>query len=835
MRSEGKIKKYLMSFLFLFVRWYYREGVQYGLTNVWLILSLILFRFNTLELACTLFAPWKRDIEYRHERGFHPIQALKRYINNTLSRFLGMCVRLPVVLFGMIAFLISSVGVIILYFWFLTAPVLPIAGGVVYWMLNGDFSYTQWIYLASGVGVLFAIVCFSIRVPEVLPVDAIDFVRLREQSWFKRVLARLEIEIRDVPKDAFVSEYSFRTFLKMKNVTQEMLTSAIDIEQRAFIERTYAWRFWLPENHSKKIAIGKGWRFGYTPHLDRYCLDLSYSDETEYGKMGLIGRQAELQVALVVLERPVQNNIFLVGEPGIGKKMFVHHLAKMIRERTFPEKSALNDLRVLIFNLGKVVEDTLASNQNIEYTLRELFQEATAAGNVLLVVEDVDLFLGTDPARPDITHLLEEFLGLPTFRFIGMAVATRYHSLAKKDEQILKFFETVYIRQPNIVENQAILIQFFALTEREQVILTLQAIQALILSSRRYNWEMPYPERVLDLAQQVMIYFRNQPSRFLNEKVVNEYVSLKTGMPLGDISEDEQTRLLNLESELHERVVGQDEAVNQVSQILRKARAGFHDLKRPLGSFLFLGPTGVGKTETVKALAESIFDDEEKMLRLDMSEFQAADSLSRLLGSPEDGTAGILTKAMNEHPYCIVLLDEIEKAHPKVLDIFLQVLDEGMLTDAFGEKISFRNAIITATSNAGSALVKEISQEHIPISVMRKRVVDQVVSNGVFRLEFLNRFDTIVFFEMLSTSQMEHIAELKLRKFVEQVQEQKNIQIVVEPGVTARIVELGYDPVFGARSVNRYIAEHVEDVVARKVIVGSVGPGGTLSIAPQDL
>lgn len=822
--------------LFQFVRWYYREGIQNGITNVWNILQLVLFRFNTLELLKTLASPWKRDIEHRSWRGFHPFKESVRLIENILSCFLGLCVRLPIVIFGTISFLVTFVVVVGLYLLFLVAPVLPIGGGLLYWLTAGDFVYTQWTYVLSGVGIFFAGICFSIRAPEMQLPQEMDFLELQKRPWFERVLSRLEMDLRDVSKDALENQFAFLTLLKMRNIREDTFLYAIDIEQKAFIQKERAWRFWLPENFSKIIPIGKDWRFGYTPRLNQYSLDLSSVDRTEYGKMDLVGRQAEFRVASVVLERPQQNNIFLVGEPGVGKKLFIHYLAKKIRSRSFPHGSPLNSLRVLLFNLGEAVNESISNGGNPESEIRSYFQEATRAGNVLLVIEDVDLFLGMDPKQPNIAHLLEEFLELPTFRFIGLAVATRYHALAKKDEQILKYFETIYLRQPNIIESEEILLQFFAISEKKQVVLTIKAMQALIASARRYNWEMPYPERVLDLAQQVMIFFRNQPRRFLTEQVVNEYVSLKTGAQIGEITQSEQEKLLNLETELHARIVGQDEAINQVSQVLRRARAGFHDAKRPLGSFLFLGPTGVGKTETVKALAESIFNDEEKMFRLDMSEFQTANSVDRLLGSQEDGSSGILTKAMKERPYCIFLLDEIEKAYPKILDIFLQVLDEGTITDAFGEKINFRNAIIIATSNAGSVLIKDLSQRGMPLNVLHRQVIDGVVHDGTFRIEFLNRFDNLIFFEALSIVQLIRIADLKLRKFVEQVKLQKNITLVIEPGVAERIVELGYEPDFGARSVNRFITDHVEDIIVRKIIVGGTGQsGGTLTINPRDI
>ena len=817
-----------------FLSWYYRKGSRDGFVNATNFLRFVLHRFNVEELFLTLISPWKHDIEYRSWRGLHPIKALIRILNNTFSCTVGFCVRLPVIVAGIVGFCMALIVLSVMYVWFLTAPALILLGGAS-WYIDGGPIFLQSNFLLGLFGGVFGLLCFFLRTPEIETIDTIEFSELHKKLWFDRVLARLGLEWHDVPDDALVSMHAFMTLLKMHAIDEDALTVAVDVEQREFVRRSRSARFWLWENYLKLPPIGKGWRFGYTPNLDRFCLDLSRSDSTEYGKMELIGRQAEFRVATVVLERPNQNNIFLVGEPGIGKKMFLHHLARMIRENAFTKENPLSDLRVLLCNLGSAIDAASDTGSNPEDMLRKLFQEAAVAGNVLLVIEDVDLFLGTDSQKPNIAHLLNEFLALPNFRFLGTAVAARYHALAKKDEQILKYFETIYLRQPNVVENREILIQFFEQSERRQVVLTLKAIDTIIMASRRYNWEMPYPERVLDLAQQVMIYFRHQSGRFLTESVANEYISMKTGMPIGEIAPDEQKKLLNLETELHERIIGQNEAVNQVSQVLRKARAGFHDPKRPLGSFLFMGPTGVGKTETVKALAESIFGNEEQMVRLDMSEFQLPNSLERLLGSQSDGLPGILTRVMKEHSYCILLLDEIDKAYPRILDLFLQIIDEGIVTDSFGEKISFRNAVIIATSNAGSTLIKELTEEHIPLHVLQKRVIDQIVHDGLFRIEFLNRFDNVVFFEPLSQGQLANIAELKLRQLIKRIQEEKNISVSIEPGVAERIVEKGYDQNFGARSVNRYIIDHIEDIIVRKVISGTVRSGGSIEIRAQDV
>ena len=272
-----------------------------------------------------------------------------------------------------------------------------------------------------------------------------------------------------------------------------------------------------------------------------------------------------------------------------------------------------------------------------------------------------------------------------------------------------------------------------------------------------------------------------------------------------------------------------------MSDALRRARAGFGNPKRPLGSFLFLGPTGVGKTETAKALAEAYFGDEERMIRLDMSEYQGADASNKLIGSEATRDAGHLTEAAKNHPYGVILLDEIEKAYPKALDIFLQILDEGFVTDGFGKKLSFRKSIIIATSNASSILINELLGHGQTAAQAKTEVINDIVKNGTFRLEFMNRFDDIIFFSPLVNQELREVAGLKLDLLAKRIKKQKNIDLTFDPSVPDIIIERGYEKEFGARSMNRYIEDKIEDVVVRKVIAGDVVEGGAIMITAADL
>ncbi len=812
-----------------FLLWYYTEGLRSSVQLAENLLRFTAHRFSLLRLLTTLFSPWKRDVTFHTWRGLHPIRSLGALSENILSRFLGMLVRLFVIGIGIgVLFLTFFLGVFLLAL-YISAPF-----GVIFGSLLLPFSpfFGVWM-LAIGIGGLVLVFIGYLLRQRKEPLS-FDVTVLYRKRWFPRVLGRLGLIPGSFDKRLLESTEAFLSFLKTLGIERDIFERAVRIEKEALDRRDRKRRFWLWENFSKKPPIGKGWRYAYTPHLDDYCIDLSAYDFTEYGSAELIGRSDEFKVATLVLERPTQNSVLLVGDPGIGKKTFIHHLARRIRENMLSGTS-LCDARILLFDIGRAMSEATNEGDDIDNRIRHLLHEATYAGNVIVVIENLDLYLGGDASRHNIAPVLVNFLGLPAFRMIGTAPTGRYHSFAKSDEQALKFLETIYLRETTPEETFTILLQHFDDAERKRVVFTLKGIESVITSAGRYNWEWPFPERAIDLAQETLLYWRDTAEDFITSQTVDAFIEMKTGVPTGEIDATEKEKLLKLEQYLHERVIGQDEAVRQVAEAMRKARAGFGNGKRPLGSFIFFGPSGVGKTETVKAFAESYFGSEDKMIRLDMSEYQTGESVARMIGSRDTNVRGQLTSAVKEKPFSIVLLDEIEKAYPRVLDLFLQILDEGYVTDAFGEKINFRNTVIIATSNAGSAIIKELVEKHTAPETIRKQVLDSVVKENLFRLEFLGRFDGLIFFEPLQPGELEKVTRLKLDQFAVRLKEEKNITISFASDVPQRIVEKGFEPEFGTRSINRYIENTIEDAIVKKIISGEVASGGTLMVSGNDL
>lgn len=792
-------------------------------------LRFIIHRFNIGGLFHTLVFPWKRDVESHNWRGLHPLLFLKMLVDNFIARFLGMIVRLITLTSGILMLALTFVAGAIFFLLYILAPFLIIFS-------FAAFPFSQ-IYgigsLLLGIfgfaGILFV---YATR-KEIWPLT-FDIKELRKRKFFPRVLARLGLKQGFFDKNVLSDTETFLKFLRMLGIERQTYEKAAAVEYLLAVNLEKKRSFWLWENLKKTRPIGKDWHYAYTPHLDNYCMDISKYDYTEYGQAELVGRQNELQVATLVLERPTQNSVILVGEPGIGKKTFVHHFARLVRENSFSDRS-LNEMRVLLFDIGRAISDATSRGEDAEHFVRLLFTEAAYAGNVILAIENIDEYLVNYNVHHDFIPLFNEFLQLATFRVIATASTEHYHALVKDDEQALKFFETIYLREPSDSETLDILIKHLEQLEKKRVVFTMKGLEAIVASADRYNWEMHLPERAIDLVQEVLLYWQGTGENFITPETVDNFVTLKTGAPSGAIKEDEKEKLLHLEEFLHKRVIGQDEAVKQVAEAMRKARAGFGNDKKPLGSFIFFGPSGVGKTETAKAFAENYFGSEDKMIRLDMSEFQTPESIDRLIGSRENNVYGELVTAAREHQFSILLLDEIEKAYPRALDLFLQILDEGYVTDGFGEKANFRNMVIIATSNAGAPLIKKLVEEKAPMDKIHKQVLDYVVENSLFRLEFLGRFDGIIFFKPLEQEELEKVAKLKLEKLAERLKKEKNITINFSSDVVPKIVEKGFEPEFGTRSLVRFIEDSIEDAVVKKIIAGELTEGGTFNFSGDEL
>jgi len=428
---------------------------------------------------------------------------------------------------------------------------------------------------------------------------------------------------------------------------------------------------------------------------------------------------------------------------------------------------------------------------------------------------------------------LSRYLHLSSFQIIAITNFEGLHKIIEKKPGLLSLFEKVETSEVSEEEALRILENYVSFFEKKyKKFITYPALREIVRLCSIHIQDIPFPEKALNILDEVMVYVDRSVKSFL---VLPEHISYviseKVEVPIGKIESKEKEKLLNLEGLIHKRIINQEEAVKETSSALRRARSGVQERERPIGTFLFLGPTGVGKTETSKALTEIYFGKEEKMIRIDMSEFQSISDVSRLIGSIEQN--GSLTTAVREDPFSLILLDEIEKAHPNILNLFLQVLDEGMLTDGVGRKINFKQTIIVATSNAGAEVIREDINENKEMNIIKTELLDYLFRQSTFRPEFINRFDAVVIFKPLTKGNLLDISQLMLGKIKNNLLN-KGIEFEITEELKEKIVELGYSPIFGAREMRRTIQNKVENSLANSILSDKIKKGDKVKVDPEN-
>jgi len=650
---------------------------------------------------------------------------------------------------------------------------------------------------------------------------------IREASKTALAKGHSRIEAGDLLVGLSKQDPIFRKILvsaNLKTADIENLTWWLESIKERIAERK---RFWERKNLIKRGSLAKAWSSGYTITLDRFGIDYSAVVQKS-GFPEEIGHLKEIKAVERILAGTGLNNCLLIGEPGVGKKSMILGLAqRSVLGESLPE---VNFKRVIQLDLSSMVAQT-ETLAEVETILDDMFKEAITAGNVILVIDEFHNFIGGKerPGVIDISGIISPYLNLPQFQIVGITTFAGLHKYIEQNSSLLSLFEKVEVEEMLAKETLMILENMvFVLERKYKKFISFPVLREIVSLADKY-FPIPFPKSAMDLLDEVMVYVSSLPDKIILPKHVANVVSGKTEIPVGEVEDKERVVLLNLEDLLHERIINQNEAVREVSTALRRARAQVTVRKGPMGAFLFLGPTGVGKTETAKALAQVYFGSEERMVRLDMSEFQAAADIPRLLGSP--GEEGLLTTQIRENPFSLLLLDEIEKAHPNILNLFLQVLDEGFVTDGLGRKIDFKHCIIIATSNAGYQIILKAIEEKKEWIGVKREMLDYLFEEGIFRPEFINRFDAMVVFHPLSKDNLLGIAELLLQKLKRNLEE-KNIEFVITLPLKEKIVELGYNPMFGAREMRRAIQDNVENVFASAILSGELDRGDRVEIDP---
>lgn len=624
---------------------------------------------------------------------------------------------------------------------------------------------------------------------------------------------------------------SFKNFIKEQGVTEATFFGALNWVVTAHHNEKKAERWWGKDNLSKKEGIGRGWAYGTAYILEKFSKNLRTSaifDNLTFGNTAFA--EEKLVEIETTLARTQTANVLVIGEAGVGKIDLLLEVNR--RLHTGKSINSISGQRMILLDTIRLFA-THRDKQELEQTLLKIFTEATKAGNLIIVIENLSTFIHEAKAMGVfIPELLDPFLATPALHIIATDTPSSYHKHLEPLGAFTRRFAEVIIDTAD--QNGTIqVLQNIALSNegRYQVIFTYSAIVAIATAADRYLVEGVMPDKAIELLIDIATKAEVAGQSLISAEYVYKIVSDKTGIPVGPINATERDLLLNLEELLHERVIGQTPALEAIARTMRRARAGIQAADKPIGSFLFLGPTGVGKTETAKALAHVFFGSEQKMLRIDMSEFSDIAALSRLIG---DGIElGVLPNMLKEHPYSVLLLDEFEKADQSVHDLFLQILDEGVFKDANGNKVNARNTIIIATSNAGSQLILKTIAQRQSLATLNQEIINHIIKAGIFRPELLNRFDSKIIFEPLLPTEQGQVANLMLKGLYERVKEQ-GYELSINQDLVNLLVQKGYSPEFGARPMQRVIQDVIEEKVAKKIISGDATKGSTITLTPED-
>ncbi|MEE1078611.1 MAG: ATP-dependent Clp protease ATP-binding subunit [Agathobacter sp.] len=659
-----------------------------------------------------------------------------------------------------------------------------------------------------------------------------------------------------------------------------------------------------PNAHKDDLRKGAEGMRSATPTLDKYSRDLT--EMARMGELDpVVGRKHEMERLIQILCRRSKNNPCFIGEPGVGKTAIVEGLAQSLVDGTVPQ--LMEGKRLVSLDMSGLVAKSKYRGE-FEERIKAVINEVIAAGNILLFIDELHTIIGAGGAEGalDASNILKPALSRGEIQVIGATTIEEYRKYIEKDTALERRFQPIQVDEPSEEETIEILNGLRSIYEKHhQVVITDEAIEAAVKLSSRYINDRFLPDKAIDLMDEassrarlglitdsdVMKNLRNEIAKAevgmedalragdleavrvwkaekevlekdyekrqkknrkvpknripqIKENDIADVIAGWTKIPVSKLTESEASRLQKLESVLQKRVIGQEEAVTAVSKAVRRGRVGLKDPKRPIGSFLFLGPTGVGKTEVSKALAEAVFGQEDAMVRVDMSEYMEKHSVSKMIGSPpgyvghEDG--GQLSEKIRRNPFSVILFDEIEKAHPDVFNILLQVLDDGHITDSQGRKVDFKNTIIIMTSNAGAQSIIEpkklgfgsVDDEKKDHDFMKNGVMEEV--RRIFKPEFLNRIDETIVFRALNKADMKKIVSILTKDLEKRCKNQLGIELVIRDTAKEYVVEKSFDRKYGARPLKRKIQEVIEDRLAEEIIKGNIKAGDKVIIATKN-
>lgn len=667
-----------------------------------------------------------------------------------------------------------------------------------------------------------------------IPLDEVsNFLSMRKEKIsidiFDIVTVDEIVTFSDYSKSIYISSKEFAQFLFTYGVTEKTWNGVVGWVSRMRYREAREKRFWSREIMGRIPSLGKDWAYGKAWTLMKYANPIQ--EESFYKEVDeslFVFYKKEFEALETVLVKSTGANAIVISEDLQNASELTAMLGMAI-ERGYAygelEKKTIFYLRVSELLSG------VKNKDDFESLLVKILQESRDVGNIILVIENFVLLIDTaHNFDSDIVSIFSLFLSSQDLHIIALSDKGRYHNSIEPNKALISYFEKVDVREKDkdavskILEDEVLFVE-----ARGKIFVTYPALEAIVEGTERYFSEAFLYDKARDVLTEIVPYIKHQKRNVVTKEDILSFFAGKTGIPQGEVKVEEREKLMNLEEALHKRVVGQDEAIVSISNALRRARAGVGNTHRPIGSFLFLGPTGVGKTETTKALAQTFFGNEDAILRFDMSEYKTSDALKRLIGSFEEDRSGLLSKKLREKPYSVLLLDEFEKTNKDVHDLFLQIIDEGFFSDMDGNRVNVRNTIIIATSNAGSDLIFDFVKKGENLVNKKEEIINTIVERDIFKPELINRFDGTILFSPLSEDNLKKIAGLMLIKLEDRLKE-KGIRIAITDKLIDSVAKQGMDLAFGARPMNRYIQEKIEGYIADKIIRGEIGAGDIVSL-----